>query len=127
MEHAMQLLENHGYWVVFLVVLLDFVGAPITSIPLLVIAGALAASGKMSLTLIVLLAMIASALGDALWYVLGRMKGQTVLGAMCKISRDRQQCVTRSTKFAAKYSVVSLLVSKFVPGVAAFADRKSVV
>lgn len=117
----MQLLESHGYWVVFLVVLLDFLGAPITSIPLLVIAGALAASDKLSLTLIVVLAMMASALGDALWYVLGRIKGQKVIGMMCKLSRDRQRCVTRSTAFAAKYGAAALLVSKFIPGVAAFA------
>ncbi len=117
----MHLLESHGYAVVFIVVLLDFLGAPITSIPLIVIAGVMAGAGKLSFPLIVLIGMMAAALGDVLWYALGRVKGQIVLGIMCGITRDRERCVTRSTMFAARYGGASLLVSKFVPGIAAFA------
>lgn len=121
MEHALLMLESHGYWVIFLVVLIDFLGAPITSIPLLVTAGALAAAGKLSLAVIVLLAAAAAAVGDSLWYGVGRFKGQRVLGAMCKLSRNRRVCVERSARFVTKFGVTSLLASKFLPGIATVA------
>jgi membrane protein DedA with SNARE-associated domain len=121
MEDPLRILEIYGYWAIFLAVILDFLGVPITTIPLLVISGAMAAAGKMSLPLVVLLATIAAAVGDTFLYGLGRIKGQTVLEAMCGLFHNKPQCVLRSTRFATKYSVASLLVSKFVPGIATFA------
>lgn len=121
MEQALRLLETHGYTVIFLVVLVDFLGAPITSIPLLVIGGALVAAGKLSFGSIVLMAALAAMLGDAVWFELGRFRGQTVLGSLCKLTRNRQACMERSTHLVGRYGVVSLLVSKFLPGVATFA------
>lgn len=121
MEYALHLLENHGYLVIFLVVLVDFLGAPITAIPLLLIGGALATTGKLSMALVALLAAVAAELGDSVWYGLGRVRGQTVLETMCKLSRNEQVCVTRSNQFVRKYGVASLLIAKFFPGIATFA------
>lgn len=121
MEYGLRILETYGYWAVFLAVLLDFSGAPITSIPLLVIAGALAATGKLSLILIVTLAAVAAVAGDILWYGLGRSRGEKMVRAMCGLSLDKEQCVSRSTRYAARYSASSLLVCKFIPGLAMLA------
>ncbi|MCI0389043.1 MAG: DedA family protein [Acidobacteria bacterium] len=117
MESALNLIENYGYVVIFVVVLFDFLGAPITSIPLLILAGALAAAGRMSPILVVTIAAAAAAAGDIIWYGIGKARGQTVFGLMCRMSRDRQKCVKHSSDVVTRFGVASLLIAKFVPGI----------
>lgn len=121
MGDFLSLLEHYGYAVIFVIVLLDFLGAPITSVPLLLIAGTLTATGRMSPLMVILLAATASVLGDTIWYGIGRAKGKRVMGLLCRWSRDQQLCVTRNTAVATKYGIASLLFSKFVPGIGSFA------
>ncbi|MGE3440960.1 MAG: sulfurtransferase, partial [Blastocatellales bacterium] len=75
MESALNLIESYGYVVIFVVVLVDFLGAPITSIPFLILAGALAAAGRMSPILVVTIAAAAAAVGDIIWYGIGKARG----------------------------------------------------
>ncbi len=117
MESALHLIESYGYVVIFVVVLFDFLGAPITSIPLLILAGALAAADRMSPILIVTIAAAAAAAGDIIWYGIGKARGQKVFGLMCWLSRDRQKCVKHSSDVVTRYGAASLLISKFVPGI----------
>lgn len=121
MLETLQVLEQYGYWAVFGVVLLDFLGAPITAIPLLLVAGVAANAGKISFGSVVFLGAVAAFLADTLWYGIGRLKGQAVLSGMCRLSRNRPRCVSRSTALATDYGAVSLLLAKFVPGVASVA------
>ena len=116
MESALNLIESYGYVVIFVVVLFDFLGAPITSIPLLILAGALAAAGRMSPLLVITIAAAAAAAGDIIWYGIGKARGQKVFGLMCRLSRDRQKCVKHSSDVVTRYGAVSLLIAKFVPG-----------
>ena len=117
MESALHLIESYGYVVIFVIVLFDFLGAPITSIPLLILAGALAAAGRMSPISVIIIAAAAAAAGDIIWYGIGKARGQGVFGLLCRMSRDRQSCIKQSAAVATKYGVASLLVSKFVPGI----------
>ncbi|MGE3440345.1 MAG: DedA family protein, partial [Blastocatellales bacterium] len=55
--------------------------------------------------------------GDIIWYGIGKARGQTVFGLMCRMSRDRQKCVKHSSAVVTRYGVASLLIAKFVPGV----------
>ncbi len=121
MEEVIRILENHGYWVVFLFTLLDFLGVPMAAPLLLFIAGALAGIGHLSWSLIALLAATAATMGDSFWYGLGRLKGQSVLRTICRLSRNRTVCVARGNNLIARYGVLSLLIAKFVPGLAAMA------
>jgi membrane protein DedA with SNARE-associated domain len=121
MQLTDQLLGGNGYWIISLAVFLDVLGCPGTAIPFLAIAGALATTGKISLALVVLLATFAAALGDVLWYLLGRAQGQRLLTALTKLTGCSHKNLERYTRMAAQYSVAFLLISKFVPGVATIA------
>jgi membrane protein DedA with SNARE-associated domain len=121
MDNVLQLLENYRYGILFSVVLLDVLGAPVTAMPLLFLAGAFAAVGKMSLASVVLLATLAAALGDVLWYGLGRSRGQKVLGFFSRFSRNGPVHLQRSLPLLKKYSIAFLLLSKFIPGIATLA------
>ena len=53
MMESLQFLIRHGYTVIFVFVLAEQIGLPLPAIPLLLAAGALAGTGKLSLVLVV--------------------------------------------------------------------------
>ncbi|HET7876347.1 MAG TPA: VTT domain-containing protein [Methylomirabilota bacterium] len=116
MSEILGLLVRYGYVVVFGVILLENLGLPLPGIAVLVLAGALAAAGSLSLALIVLLAIGGAVLGDLVWYALGRWRGRPVLGFLCRLSLNSDTCVGQSERFFLRYGMPSLLVAKFVPG-----------
>jgi len=71
----------------------------------------------LSLVGIILVAVVASEIGDLVWYELGRLQGSSVLRLLCKISLEPDSCVRRSEDAFARHTTTSLLSSKFVPGV----------
>src|SRR2546426_1764738 len=93
MEHLVRFCGTYGYGFIFIAVLMDVLGAPPVAMPLLVIAGGLAAAGKMSFGLVVLVASMAAALGDILWYVLGRNGGSIVSRVLSRLSIRSKACL----------------------------------
>ncbi|HSC77428.1 MAG TPA: hypothetical protein VLB32_02595, partial [Candidatus Acidoferrales bacterium] len=111
MMESIQFLIRHGYTVIFLFVLAEQFGLPLPAIPLLLAAGALAGTGKLSLTLVVLSAVAASLLADSCWYELGRRKGIKVLQLLCRISLEPDSCVRRTEDVFVRHGARSLLVA----------------
>jgi len=109
-------LIRHGYTVIFAWVFAEQIGLPLPAIPVLLAAGALAGNGKLSLALVVLLAVVASVMSDTIWYQIGRRRGGKVLNFLCRISLEPDSCVRRTEATFSKHGAKSLLVAKFVPG-----------
>jgi membrane protein DedA with SNARE-associated domain len=110
------LVVEYGYLVVFAVVLLENLGLPLPGILVLGVAGALAGAGKLSMVLVVLLAVAGALLGDLVWYGLGRGRGRPVLGFLCRLSLNPDTCVGQAERFFLRHGMPALLVAKFVPG-----------
>jgi membrane protein DedA with SNARE-associated domain len=117
MKPLLQLLTSHPYSVLFVSGLLERAGAPLFSSPVLIGAGALAATGHMQFDLGVWVALLACIPGDILWYELGRIKGDSVLSTLCRISFEPDSCVRRSKLLFEKGVTRTVLFSKWVPGV----------
>src|SRR5689334_2615345 len=116
LEQAADFLIRHGYAVLFGWVLLEQMGLPIPSVPLLIAAGALARAGRMNLMFAVASAFIAAILADLFWYSLGRYRGGRILKLLCRISLEPDSCVRRTENLFVRHGVHSLLVAKFLPG-----------
>jgi membrane protein DedA with SNARE-associated domain len=116
LEQAADFLIRHGYAVLFGWVLLEQMGLPIPSVPLLIAAGALARAGRMGLMFAVALAFGAIILADLFWYSLGRYRGGRILKLLCRISLEPDSCVRRTENLFVRHGVLALLVAKFVPG-----------
>jgi membrane protein DedA with SNARE-associated domain len=116
LERAADFLIRHGYAVLFGWVLLEQMGLPIPSVPLLIAAGALARAGRMNLMFAVALAFVAIILADLFWYSLGRYRGGRILKLLCRISLEPDSCVRRTENLFVRHGVLALLVAKFVPG-----------
>jgi len=117
----MRLATEHGVALVFVFVLAEQLGAPIPALPLLVVAGALAADGYFSAGAALGVALVAALIGDGVWFIAGRRFGHRVLKTMCRISLSPDTCVRQTENFFDRYGATSLVFAKFVPGLSTVA------
>jgi membrane protein DedA with SNARE-associated domain len=89
---------------------------PIPANLVLVAAGALARSGKLSLAGIVFLSVMTFLFADLAWYEAGRRFGDRILHFVCGHSRNPESCTARATVAFSKRRIRILLISKFVIG-----------
>ena len=116
-----QFLTRHGLPLVFAVVLVEQLGLPVPSLPLLLAAGALSATGSFNLFLGIAVTMIACLLADVFWFYLGRHRGNQVLGFLCRISLEPDSCVRRTQNVFTRYGLRGVVVAKFIPGMSTVA------
>ena len=98
--------------------LVQQLGAPIPATPLLLLAGAQAATDPTHGVHALALAILASTLGSLPWFWAGRRYGYRVLKFMCRISLSPDSCVRQTEAFFERYGVGALVIAKFVPGLA---------
>ena len=116
MGETIQFLLRYGYIVLFGAVLAEQIGLPIPSIPVMLAMGALAGADKFSLHASFWLILLASLIGDAVWYWLGRRRGQRVLRLLCRISLEPDSCVRITRGWFDRLGALTLVIAKFVPG-----------
>jgi len=116
MEQIVAHLIQYGLLVVFANVFLEQVGAPIPALPTLVVAGALAARGRMDLAALLAVALAGSVLADTIWFLIGRWQGHRVLRTVCKLSLSPDSCVRGTEDLFERAGMPSLLYAKFIPG-----------
>jgi membrane protein DedA with SNARE-associated domain len=121
MEELMTIFSEYGYLILFGGVLLDFLGAPGISVPLLLLAGALARMHRLSLMMATASALLAAVLADVLLYHLGRTRGRPLLHFVCRLTPNVDRCVVRTEGFWARFGPASVLLAKFAPGLATLA------
>jgi len=110
------LLASHGPLIVALAVALDQLGIPIPSAPTLILAGSMVASGDLSGPATLAAATLASLPADWLWYEIGRRRGNSVLGLLCRISLEPDSCVRSTRASFERRGAATLLFAKFLPG-----------
>jgi membrane protein DedA with SNARE-associated domain/rhodanese-related sulfurtransferase len=115
------LLEHDVLPIVFAVVLIDQLGIPIPAVPVLVAAGTLAAAGRASAAALFAAAVLACVLADGLWFAIGRRYGMRVLKTLCRIAVEPDSCVSETQGRFERWGVNSLIIAKFIPGLAIIA------
>lgn len=121
MQDLNQLLAQHGLILVFANVLLTQAGIPLPAVPVLVVAGALAAQGEFSYTALLLTAVAAALSGDIPWFFAGRRYGHRVLRTLCRIAIEPDSCVKQTESIFERWGAPALLVAKYIPGFATVA------
>ena len=110
-----------GLSLVFLNVLLEQLGLPVPAVPTLVVAGAMAANGRLPPASLAALAVAACVIADASWYVAGRLYGGRVMRLLCRISISPDSCVSETQSAFERWGPRALVFAKFVPGLALIA------
>jgi membrane protein DedA with SNARE-associated domain/rhodanese-related sulfurtransferase len=121
MASATQFLSTYGYLLLFAWVLVEQLGIPLPATPLLLAAGALSAEGQISFPLALLAALAGSLASDTSWFLIGRKYGHHVLRILCKLSMEPTICVRRTQDSFGRRRQVTLMIAKFVPGLATLA------
>jgi membrane protein DedA with SNARE-associated domain len=116
MAQLTQYVITYGLPLIFGIVLLEQLGAPIPAIPVLVVAGALSVDRDFSAWQVLLVSLGASLIADTVWFLLGRAQGHRVLKTLCRISLSPDSCVRQTESVFERWGMRSLLVAKFIPG-----------
>ena len=116
MNEILTFTARYGLLLLFAVVFIEQLGAPLPSPPFLLAAGGLAGIGKMNPVLALLLATLASLLADSIWFYLGRARGSRILRLLCRISIEPDTCVLRTENVFVRYGMRGVVFAKFIPG-----------
>lgn len=96
-------------------------GVPVPSAPVLLMAGTLTATHKLSLPLVLLAVLLGSLVSDTLWYFTGKRFGGAVVRLLCRLSMEASTCVRRTQDYFTKHGPGTLLLAKFIPGLGSVA------
>lgn len=116
MANLIYLLQEYGVLIVFIVVLVEQMGAPIPAYPVLIVSGALAMNGGTPLVGVLAVALSGCVMADLFWFSAGRRYGKRILRVLCRISLSPDYCVSQTEDNFRKWGVKSMIVAKFIPG-----------
>jgi membrane protein DedA with SNARE-associated domain/rhodanese-related sulfurtransferase len=116
-----EIVEHHGYMVTMAVLFLSAVGMPVPTSVVLLMAGAAAHHGSLHLALLIPAAAIAASAGDTVLYTGGRLTGWWLLGWLCRVSVNPENCIFGSANYFYRRGPKTLLFAKFIPGLASMA------
>ena len=119
-EALLGLFGQYGYWIVFAAILLDNAGLPIPGELLLLVFGALARNGDLDPRLGLIVATAAAMGGDGFGYWLGRLTGDRIVRAYCRVTLGSGTCVRNAESYYDRYGKVTVIFGRFVMGVRAF-------
>jgi len=109
---------DQGFWVLLGNTLLHEVGVPVPVLPTALVLGARATHDAEDFLMFVVAIVVSMLLGNSLLFLAGRRFGTGVLGFLCRFSVTADHCVARSERAFARWGGSSLVLGRFVPGVA---------
>lgn len=116
MHFTVHFFFEYSYWILFGWVLIEQLGVPLPSSPILLAAGTLTATHHLGIGGIVLAVMAGCVLADSVWFRLGGRYGSAVTHWVCKFSLEAASCVRKTEDILARHGPAALLLAKFVPG-----------
>lgn len=121
MNEAIRFLAHYGYWLLIGAILGRQAFLPIPADLVVVAAGALARSQRLSSAGIVGLCVLVFLCADLAWYEAGRRLGARILHFICGLTWNSATCADNAISAFDKHGARILLVSKFIPGLDAIA------
>jgi len=115
------ILLMYGYLLLFVWILIEQFGIPLPATPVLLAAGALSAEHEINFAFALLASLAAALMADSSWFFIGRRYGHHVLRILCKLSLEPTVCVRRTQDSFGRRRAVTLMIAKFVPGLATMA------
>jgi membrane protein DedA with SNARE-associated domain/rhodanese-related sulfurtransferase len=119
--NLLDVIAHHGYAVTSIAFFLACCGVPLPISVVLLTAGAAAHGGSLNLGLVILCAFGSAMFGDTVMYLGGRFTGWWLLAGICRFSLNPETCIFGSARSFYKRGPKTLLIAKFVPGLATVA------
>lgn len=109
-----QLLQSYTYPVLLLLVLLESVGVPLPGEIALVTAAAYAASGRVSIYIVIILAALGAIVGGILGYWIGRKGGLPLVARYGRYIGVRESHIDRAHAFFERHGWKTILFGRFI-------------
>jgi membrane protein DedA with SNARE-associated domain len=106
---------RNAEWLLFVGVLANQSGVPVPVSPWLLAAGVLAASGHLSLAVVVVGAVGAALAADLAWYGLGRWRGAAALAGLLRVLRQPPATVDRVARVFRAHQLAFVWSARFLP------------
>jgi len=105
-------------WLVALNTLLHEIGLPVPLTPVVLVAGAGSIAGAADPVAVIAAVVAGTLAGNSIWFAAGRRYGSGVLKLLCRLSLSPHACQTRTEDSFRRWGGSSLVVGRFIPGVA---------
>ena len=109
-------LERYGVIIIPALAVFEQLGIPVPAVPALLATGALAATGRVSVWLVIGALVLVTLPVDLVWHEVGRRRGARVLSGLCRFTLEPDICVRRTQNLFIRHGARTLLVAKFLPG-----------
>jgi len=117
MELIKELLEQYGYIVLFVALILELIALPLPGEVLMSFCGFLVFQGKLNWTLSILIACLGASTGISLSYFIGLQLGTHFFEKYGKYVHMDHNRLDETSKWFERYGVRSLGIAYFIPGV----------
>jgi membrane protein DedA with SNARE-associated domain/rhodanese-related sulfurtransferase len=121
MISPLKIFEHHAYTILFGWVLIEQAGVPIPSVPVMLAAGTMSSAHRLHVAYVLPVILLACAISDSMWYLLGKRYGRRILDLLCRFSLESTTCVAKTQGTMSKRGAFTLLFAKFVPGLSTVA------
>ena len=115
MDFVTELLQRYGYPSLFLLGLVEFLGAPVAAAPILLVVGASAAAGTINPVVAVAAVAAGGLLGESTWFSVARWRGKRLVDFACGLASNPNMCVVGFAERVRRSGGVLLVVAKFLP------------
>lgn len=112
--------ESSGYVAIFLLMVAESACIPIPSEVTMLVAGALAASGKLELGAVIAVGTIGNVVGSYIAWLVGRTGGRAVLGRFGRLIMLRDADVDRAEVWFERHGEAAVFFGRLVPVVRTF-------
>jgi membrane protein DedA with SNARE-associated domain len=109
-------IAQQGQRLIFLNVFLQQIGVPLPAEPTLVVAGSLAARGRLSIAGIAGAALVATFVADLTWFVVGRRYGARALRLVFRLSSSPEKHLGQIERLFSRWGPAAFALAKFIPG-----------
>lgn len=108
--------ENVGYPVVFLLIAIETIGVPVPGETALVVAAIAAGRGRMSIEAVIAIAAAAAIVGDNIGFALGRRLGRSVLLSPGPLLRHRRALIAVGEPFFDRHGPKAVFLGRWISG-----------
>lgn len=114
-NYATQVIDQVGYWGVFLMMVAESMILPMPSEAVMPFAGFLIASGKMGFLGVIIVSTLGSLAGSLISYYIGRYGGQAFLLKFGKYLLLNQSDYLKTQEFFSRRGELTIFISRFIP------------
>src|SRR5215471_7828831 len=117
-----ELSSFQAFWILEANTLLHEVGVPVPLLPTALVIAARWMHRPSELVLFASAIVAGMLIGDSAWFAAGRRYGPGVMKVLCRFSLTADTCVSRTERAFGRWGWSSLVIGRFIPGVALVAS-----